>query len=126
MPINASKITVFGGSQLRPNLHVQDYCDAVKLFYRAGGKDPERDLQCRLPEPVASWISRSWCSEVVSQEFPEKGDVAIVTTPSDDLRSYHINSDKIKRVLGLQPRHTIEDAVRDLCARSATAAFPTA
>src|ERR1700722_2871598 len=33
--INASKITVFGGSQLRPNLHVQDYCEAVKLFLTA-------------------------------------------------------------------------------------------
>ena len=52
---------------------------------------------------------------IVSKEFPEKGEVAIVTTPSDDLRSYHINSDKIKRVLGYAPRHTIEDAVRDLC-----------
>ena len=30
--VNANKITVFGGSQLRPNLHVQDYCDVVKLF----------------------------------------------------------------------------------------------
>ncbi|MGA2128844.1 MAG: SDR family NAD-dependent epimerase/dehydratase, partial [Xanthobacteraceae bacterium] len=52
---------------------------------------------------------------IVSKEFPEKGEVAIVTTPSDDLRSYHINSDKIKRVLGYAPRHTIEYAVRDLC-----------
>lgn len=53
--------------------------------------------------------------DVVSKEFPEKGQVEIVTTPSDDLRSYHINSDKIKRVLGFVPKHSIEDAVRDLC-----------
>src|SRR3984957_3937625 len=33
--INASKITVFGGSQLRPNLHVQDYCGAVQLLLTA-------------------------------------------------------------------------------------------
>src|SRR6516164_5806141 len=33
--INANKITVFGGSQLRPNLHVQDYCDAVEPFLSA-------------------------------------------------------------------------------------------
>jgi dTDP-D-glucose 4,6-dehydratase len=38
-----------------------------------------------------------------------------VTTPSDDLRSYHINSDKIKRVLGFTPSHSIEEAVHDLC-----------
>src|SRR5271166_1664785 len=35
--VNANKITVFGGSQLRPNLHVQDYCDAVQLFLTAPG-----------------------------------------------------------------------------------------
>ena len=33
--VNRNKITVFGGSQLRPNLHVQDYCDAVELFLTA-------------------------------------------------------------------------------------------
>ena len=42
------------------------------------------------------------------------GVFAIVTTPTDDIRSYHINSDKIKRVLGYTARHTIEDAVREL------------
>ena len=52
---------------------------------------------------------------VVQQEFSEKDDIAIVTTPSDDNRSYHINSDKIRRVLGYVPKHSIEDAVRDLC-----------
>jgi nucleoside-diphosphate-sugar epimerase len=52
---------------------------------------------------------------VVSEEVPRRGKVDIVTTPTDDIRSYHINSDKVKRVLGYAPRHTIEDAVRELC-----------
>jgi len=52
---------------------------------------------------------------VVEAEFPEKGEIDIVTTPTDDNRSYHINSDKIRRVLGFVPSHTIEEAVRDLC-----------
>jgi len=42
--------------------------------------------------------------------------VRIVTTPTDDNRSYHVSSDKIKRELGFAPGHTIEDAVRDLVA----------
>jgi nucleoside-diphosphate-sugar epimerase len=33
--VTNNKITVFGGAQLRPNLHVQDYCDAVELFLTA-------------------------------------------------------------------------------------------
>jgi nucleoside-diphosphate-sugar epimerase len=53
--------------------------------------------------------------QVVREKFPEKSDIEIVTTPTDDIRSYHINSDKISRVLGFRPRHSVEDAVRDLC-----------
>ena len=52
---------------------------------------------------------------VVQEEFPEKGDTSVVTTPSNDNRSYRINSDKIAAKLGFQPKGTIEDAVRDLC-----------
>ncbi len=52
---------------------------------------------------------------IVQEEFPEKGEIGIVTTPSDDKRSYHINSDKVRRVLGYAPKRTIEEAVRDLC-----------
>jgi dTDP-D-glucose 4,6-dehydratase len=37
-----------------------------------------------------------------------------VVTPTDDNRSYHVNSDKIKNELGFVPRHTIEDAIMDL------------
>ena len=52
--------------------------------------------------------------KVVQEEMPEKGDIKIVTTPTNDMRSYHVNSDKVKRVLGFEPRRSIEDAVRDL------------
>ena len=55
--------------------------------------------------------------KVVEEEMPEQAPIGIVTTPSDDNRSYHVNSDKISRVLGCAPKRTIEDAVRDLCPR---------
>jgi dTDP-D-glucose 4,6-dehydratase len=42
--------------------------------------------------------------------------VEIVTTPTDDHRSYHISSEKIARELGFRPEHSIEDAIRDLVA----------
>ena len=32
-----------------------------------------------------------------------------------DKRSYHVNSDKIKRVLGFTPKRSVNDAVKDLC-----------
>jgi nucleoside-diphosphate-sugar epimerase len=113
--VNNGKITVFGGSQLRPNLHVQDYCDTVDLLLRAPS-DKIRDeifnvgYQNMSIADIATLVK-----SVVEKEFPEKGTIPIVTAPSDDIRSYHINSDKINNVLGFRPRHTIEEAIRDLC-----------
>ena len=118
--VNNGKITVFGGSQLRPNLHVQDYCDAVQLLLTAPAeKIAERDLQRRLSEMTIMEIAQM-VKSVVGRNSRRKA-IDIVTTPTDDMRSYHINSDKIKRVLGYEPKHTIEEAVRDLCPRSAPA-----
>ena len=42
------------------------------------------------------------------------GEVDIITEPTDDNRSYHISSDLIKKEIGFEPKHSIEDAVRDL------------
>ena len=53
--------------------------------------------------------------KVVEEEYPEKKDLEILTTKSDDNRSYHINSDKIKKILNFSPQNTIEDAVKELC-----------
>ena len=53
--------------------------------------------------------------KVVEEVFPERGDISIETTTSDDPRSYHINSNKIKNILNFEPKHSIEEAVRDLC-----------
>ena len=44
------------------------------------------------------------------------GDLSIDIEPTDDLRSYHVSSDRLRRELGFRPCHTIEDAVRDLAA----------
>ena len=49
------------------------------------------------------------------REFPEKADIPIQVEPTDDIRSYHINSDKIKNVLGFAPKLSVEDAVVGLC-----------
>src|SRR3954451_4634584 len=113
--VNAGKITVFGGSQLRPNLHVQDYCDAVEMFLNAPAEKIQKETFNIGYQNLSIMQIAEMVQGIVSQEFADKGRVEIVTTPSDDLRSYHINSDKVTRVLGCQPKRTIEDAVRDLC-----------
>jgi len=113
--INNNKITVFGGSQLRPNLHIQDMCDLYQLLLelpaeKISGQTFNAGYQNQSIMDIAKAVRK-----VVKEEFPEKGEIDIVTTPSDDIRSYHINSDKIARVIGFKPKHSIEDAVRDLC-----------
>jgi nucleoside-diphosphate-sugar epimerase len=113
--INNNKITVFGGSQLRPNLHVQDYVDVVELLLTAPD-DKIADMIFNVGTQNLSLMEIAHLvKRVVEEEFPGRGELAIVTTPTDDIRSYHINSDKIKRMLGFAPQYTVEDAVRDLC-----------
>jgi nucleoside-diphosphate-sugar epimerase len=113
--ITNDKITVFGGSQLRPNLHVQDYCDAVKLLISAPtDKIADETFNIGFQNMSIMEIAEV-VKKVVEEEFPEKQEIDIVTTPSDDLRSYHINSDKIKNALGFVPQYSVEDAVRSLC-----------
>jgi nucleoside-diphosphate-sugar epimerase len=113
--VNNGKITVFGGEQMRPNLHILDYCDAVQLLLDAPDEKVANETfnvgyQNMSILDIALLVKR-----VVEREFPERGEIGIVKTPSDDKRSYHINSDKIRRVLGYIPKHTIEQAVSDLC-----------
>jgi nucleoside-diphosphate-sugar epimerase len=113
--INAGKITVFGGSQKRPNLHVQDMCDVYKLLLEVPDEKIAGQIFNAGFQNLSIMEIAHLAKKVVQQEFPEKGDIPIVTTPTDDIRSYHVNSDKITRVLGFKPRFSVEDAIRDLC-----------
>lgn len=114
--VTNNKITVFGGAQLRPNLHVQDYCDVIKLLMDAPKEKIANEIFNVGFQNMSIMDIALLVKKTVEQEFSEKKDIQIVTTPTDDIRSYHINSDKIKRALGFVPKHSIEDAVRDLCA----------
>jgi len=113
--INAGKITVFGGSQKRPNLHVQDMCDVYKLVLTVDDAKIAGQIFNAGFQNLSIMEIAHLAKKVVQQEFPDKGDIPIVTTPTDDIRSYHVNSDKITRVLGFKPKHSVEDAIRDLC-----------
>jgi nucleoside-diphosphate-sugar epimerase len=106
---------VFGGDQMRPNLHVQDYCDAVEMLMTAPAEKIQNEIFNIGFQNMSIADLALLVKDVVEQEFPEKTPIEIATTPSNDNRSYHINSDKVTRVLGFRPKYTIEDAVRDLC-----------
>lgn len=112
--VNKGLITVFGGAQMRPNLHVEDMVDAYELMLEAPHEKVHGEVfnigfENHSIADLAQVVQR-----VVREEIPERGEVDIATTPSDDNRSYHVNSDKIFRTLGYRPKRTIEDAIRDL------------
>jgi nucleoside-diphosphate-sugar epimerase len=115
LAVNTGRITVFGGSQLRPNLHIQDMADVYGLMIEAPADKVAGQVFNVGYENLAISRIAEIVRDVVEQECPERKPIRIETTQSNDPRSYHINSDKIKRVLGYAPRRTVEDAVRDLC-----------
>lgn len=113
--VNRGKITVFGGSQLRPNLHIQDMCAAYQLMLTAPASQIDGETFNIGFQNLSIMRIAEIVRDVVAKEFPDKGEIGIETTPTDDIRSYHINSQKITRVTGFKPTHTIEDAVREIC-----------
>ncbi len=114
--VNRGKITVFGGEQRRPNLHIGDMCDLYQQLLaepaeRIAGKTYNAGGQNLKIREIAEIVRR-----VVQVTYPERGEIEIEYTESDDKRSYHINSGKIARELAFVPKRTVADAVRDLCA----------
>jgi len=121
LAVNTGRITVFGGAQKRPNIHIEDVTDLYVRslewpdesidgqIFNAGY---ENHMVAQLADMVAGVVGR------------EK--VEIVTTPTDDHRSYHISSERIKRMLGFEPAHTVEEAIRDLSGAYAKGFIPNA
>ena len=113
--VNRRVITVFGGSQMRPNIHIDDIAELyVQLLdfpdHMIAGEIFNASYQNHTIAELAEMVRT-----VVEQEMPEKAPIGIETTPSDDLRSYHVSSKKIAEKLGYVPKRTVEDAVRDIC-----------
>ncbi len=112
--VNKGKITVFGGTQKRPNLHILDMVNAYKMLLALPDEKIDRKtFNCGFQNLSIMEIAQL-AKRVVEEQIPEKGTIDIEVTSSDDLRSYQINSDKIRRELGFAPQFTIEDAVRDM------------
>ena len=106
--VNNNKITVFGGRQMRPNIHIEDmtdlYVQSLQLddvlidgkVYNAGYENYE-------VREIAQMVRN-----IVGEQ------VDITTVPTDDNRSYRVSSKKIAKELSFSPRHSIEEAVSDL------------
>ncbi len=106
--VNNRKINVYGGQQMRPNIHIED----VTELYVKSLEWPDEAIDGKTFNAGYENHSVAEIADTVRNVVGK--DIELVTTPTDDNRSYRISSEKIKRELGFVPGHTIEDAVRDL------------
>ncbi len=102
------EISVFGGSQLRPNIHITDMVEIYIELMKA----PKEKIAGEIFNGGYENHSVLQLAETVRDVIGE--DVTLKTTPTDDNRSYHVSSLKIADVLGFTASHTIKDAVTDL------------
>jgi nucleoside-diphosphate-sugar epimerase len=106
--LTKGKITVFGGNQKRPNIHIEDITDYYAGLIEIGS------------EKIAGKTFNAGYENFTVMEIAEivkdiiGKNVAIEVTPTNDDRSYHISSAKIEKELGLKPKKTIRDAVLDI------------
>jgi len=112
LTINAlvnKKIKIIGGSQLRPNINIKDIIQVYKLLLEA----PKNKINKETFNAGYQNLSIERIANRVKNTINEK-DIDFEYVPTDDIRSYHINSDKIKQILNFKPRYTIEEGVSTL------------
>ena len=100
--LTKGKITVFGGEQTRPNIHIDDITD-LYLFLL---DHPEHDGVFNAGFENISILD---IAHMVTDHIPAE----IVVTPSTDPRSYRINSDRLLKT-GFRPKKTVADAIQEL------------
>jgi len=103
------EISIFGGDQLRPNIHIKDMVEVYMVLLRA----PKEKIAGQIYNAGYENQSVKDIAETVKKTVGD--DVKLVASHSDDNRSYHISSKKIQIELGFEAKHTIRDAVEDLC-----------
>jgi len=95
-------ITVFGGQQTRPNIHIDDITD-VYLFM--------------LDHPEATGIYNAGFENIsimdIAERVVEHAPAKITVSESNDPRSYRVNSDRLLKA-GFKPKKTVNDAIKEL------------
>jgi nucleoside-diphosphate-sugar epimerase len=113
--VNNGLITVFGGEQKRPNIHIEDVTDLyVDLLEMPAAKIAGQTFNAGYENHTIAQLA-NMVKEVVEREMPHKAPIQIRTTSTNDPRSYHVSSKKIAAHLGFVPKRSIADAVKDLC-----------
>ena len=107
--VNKGEITVFGGSQKRPNIHIEDIAE----LYVQSLRYPEEKIAGKIFNAGYENHTVDEIAEIVKKSL-NRNDIKIIHKPTDDNRSYHVSSEKIKKELNFVARRTIAQAVEDL------------
>ena len=102
------EITIFGGKQLRPNINIQDMANAYISIIEA----PTEKINKQIFNVGGENHSVQELANIVKKIIGK--DVSLITTPTNDNRSYHISSEKINEAINFKTKHSIEDAVLGL------------
>ena len=101
------KITVFGGDQVRPNIHIKDMIRVYDHFIEKG-----QELESGNYNAGFENISILQIAEMIKSKLPAE----IIITESNDPRSYRQNSDKLIAT-NFQKSYSVEDAIDELISK---------
>lgn len=100
--LTKGKITVLGGDQTRPNIHIDDITNVYIHF---------------LKNPEVTGIYNAGFENIsiidIANMVSHKTNAEIEVKPSNDPRSYRINSDKLLRT-GFKPIKNVENAIQEM------------
>lgn len=110
---NKDYIKVFGGNQTRPNIHIDDmvrlYVKLVSLkdFSKVNGEIFNAGFENLSIDNIAKKVKK-----IVENTHKKK--IKIIKEKTDDKRSYRVNSDKIKKVIGFYPKKSVSHAIKEM------------
>lgn len=102
------RIRVFGGKQMRPNIHIRDLTDFYLLLVDA----EEAKIRGQVFNLCRSNASVMALAEMIRDEIDPALPIEIV--PTDDNRSYHLSADRVRQQLGFVATTGLTMAVHDL------------
>jgi nucleoside-diphosphate-sugar epimerase len=118
LAITYSRITIFGGQQLRPNLHIEDMTDLYLSLLEAD----DTEVDGKVWNAGYHNLTVREIAEMVRERIGDGID--IVVTPTDDHRSYRVSSERILREFGFSAKRSVSDAILDLKSAFAAGRVP--
>lgn len=103
------KMTIFGGSQMRPNIHIKDMAE----IYIKSLEYPDEKICGKIFNEGYQNYTLLEIAQMIKKTLKDNS-ISIEISKTLDLRSYKISSQKIKKELGFKPKHRVEEAIEDL------------